>query len=141
MPVALPGVIAGGGMRADGPGMLGVFLRHDPVDFGVQSPPSSQHAFHMRTGLSEVFASDNANGTHHLSRMRDLPEDDLGAISMLRDLLAEETDPLGRHFMFSQLEALLYRSREALPSALDEYDEVCRCHDAEMDGIRPGFHD
>ncbi len=34
-PVALPGVIAGGGIRPDGPGRLGVFLRHDPADFGL----------------------------------------------------------------------------------------------------------
>ena len=33
-PIALAGVIAGGGMRADGPGRLGVFLEHDPADFG-----------------------------------------------------------------------------------------------------------
>ena len=32
-PIALSGVIAGGGLREDGPGRLGVFLRHDPADF------------------------------------------------------------------------------------------------------------
>jgi len=36
-PIALGGVVAGGGIRADGPGLLGVFLRHDPKDFGVSS--------------------------------------------------------------------------------------------------------
>jgi hypothetical protein len=35
-PIALAGVIAGGGMRADGPGRLGVFLEHDPADFGLR---------------------------------------------------------------------------------------------------------
>jgi hypothetical protein len=43
-PIALAGVIAGGGMRADGPGRLGVFLEHDPADFGLRpmqmSPPA-----------------------------------------------------------------------------------------------------
>lgn len=34
-PVALAGVIVGGGIRPDGPGRLGVFLRHDPADFGL----------------------------------------------------------------------------------------------------------
>ena len=34
-PVALSGVIVGGGIREDGPGRLGVFLRHDPADFGL----------------------------------------------------------------------------------------------------------
>jgi hypothetical protein len=37
-PVALSGVIVGGGMREDGPGRLGVFLRHDPTDFGLGRP-------------------------------------------------------------------------------------------------------
>ncbi len=32
-PIALTGVIVGGGLREDGPGRLGVFLRHDPADF------------------------------------------------------------------------------------------------------------
>jgi len=35
-PVALAGVIAGGGMRNDGPGWLGVFLRHDRDEFGLR---------------------------------------------------------------------------------------------------------
>jgi len=34
-PVALSGVIVGGGIPEDGPGQLGVFLRHDPADFGL----------------------------------------------------------------------------------------------------------
>jgi hypothetical protein len=40
-PIALAGVIAGGGIREDGPGRLGVFLRHDPADFGL---PASTRA-------------------------------------------------------------------------------------------------
>jgi hypothetical protein len=40
-PIALAGAIVGGGMRADGPGRLGVFLDHDPADFGLRpmAPP------------------------------------------------------------------------------------------------------
>jgi hypothetical protein len=34
-PVAVSGVIVGGGIRQDGPGRLGVFLKLDPADFGV----------------------------------------------------------------------------------------------------------
>jgi hypothetical protein len=37
-PVALRGVIVGGGIREDGPGLLGVFLNHDPEDFGLPRP-------------------------------------------------------------------------------------------------------
>jgi hypothetical protein len=52
-PIALAGVIAGGGMRADGPGRLGVFLEHDPADFGLRPMPMSPPAGStMRTGLS-----------------------------------------------------------------------------------------
>jgi DNA polymerase-3 subunit epsilon len=41
--VALQATIAGGGQREDGPGRLGVFLRHNPADFGVtrESEPAS----------------------------------------------------------------------------------------------------
>jgi hypothetical protein len=37
--IALHGVIAGGGHRADGPGFLGVFLKHEPADFGLEPAP------------------------------------------------------------------------------------------------------
>jgi hypothetical protein len=36
-PIALQGVIVGGGMRDDGPGPLGVFLLYDPEDFGLSA--------------------------------------------------------------------------------------------------------
>jgi restriction system protein len=38
-PIALAGVIAGGGVRDDGPGLLGVFLRNDPAEFGFRPAP------------------------------------------------------------------------------------------------------
>ncbi len=137
MQIALPGVIVGGGMREDGPGRLGVFLHHDPADFGLRRtllapPPRSR----MRTGLSDAAATDDADDSYDLSWMRELPADDIRAIPVLRRLLADENDCLSRHFMYARLEALLYRSREAFTSALDEYDQACRQHDAEMDGIR-----
>jgi hypothetical protein len=37
-PIALEGVIVGGGMRDNGPGLLGVFLRYNPEDFGLATP-------------------------------------------------------------------------------------------------------
>jgi hypothetical protein len=136
-PIALAGVIAGGGMRSDGPGMLGVFLNHDPEDFGVRSrplpaPPQSR----MRTALSDAFATDAADDSYDLAWMSDLPSDDIRAIPWLRKLLAQEGSVLGRHFMYAELEAMLYRSRNAFSSVLSEYDEVCSSHDAEMDNIR-----
>jgi len=139
MPLALRGVIVGGGMREDGPGKLGVFLRHDSAEFGLQPLPTPAPTSHMRTGLSEALAADNVANTHHLDWTMNLPADDIQAISTIRQLLTRETDPVIRHYMHAELESLLYRSREAFASALDEYDEACRRHDAEMDSIREAF--
>ena len=139
-PIALAGVIAGGGMRADGPGRLGVFLDHDPADFGLRplpmNPPSGSS---MRTGLSDALATDEADDSYDMRWLRDLPLDELRAIKMLRQLLERETDAIDRHFMHAHLQALLYRSRDVFASALDEYDQVCQQHDAEMDSIRAAF--
>jgi hypothetical protein len=139
-PIALAGVIAGGGMRADGPGRLGVFLEHDPADFGLRpmqmGPPAGSA---MRTGLSAALATDDADDSYNLRWMSDLPPDDLRAIKMLRQLLERETDALDRHYMHAHLQTLLYRSRDVFASALDEYDQACRQHDAEMDSIRVAF--
>jgi len=137
MPIALAGVITGGGMRSDGPGMLGVFLRHDPEDFGLRRhpllpPPESR----MRTALSDALATDAADDSYDLAWMTGLPSDDIRAIPYLRKMLAQEQSILGRHFMYAQLETILYRCRSAFASALGEYDKACRQHDAEMDGIR-----
>jgi hypothetical protein len=137
VPIALPGVITGGGIRSDGLGRLGVFLRHDPEDFGLARhplPPPSEPR--MRTGLSDARATDAADDSYDLGWMDGLPDDHIRAIPYLRGLLAEETDVLDRHYMYVQLEEILYRCREAFASALDEYDEACRQHDAEMDHIR-----
>jgi hypothetical protein len=139
-PIALAGVIAGGGMRADGPGRLGVFLDHDPADFGLRplpvSPPSGSR---MRTGLSDALATDEVDHSYDLVWLRDLPVDELRAIKTLRQLLERETDAIDRHFMHAHLQTLLYRSRDVFASALDEYDQACHQHDGEMDSIRVAF--
>jgi hypothetical protein len=136
-PIALAGVIAGGGMRADGPGRLGVFLDHDPADFGLRPLPVSPPAgSRMRTGLSDALATDEADDSYDLVWLRDLPVDEFRAIKTLRQLLEQESDSIDRHFMHAHLQSLLYRSRDVFASALDEYDQACRQHDAEMDTIR-----
>jgi hypothetical protein len=139
-PIALAGAIVGGGMRVDGPGRLGVFLDHDPADFGLRpmAPPRASGSA-RRTGLSDAVATDEADDAYDLSWMGDLPADDLRAIRMVRQLLGGEADPIDRHFMHAHLEALLYRSRDVFDSALDEYDQACRQHDSEMDSIRATF--
>jgi hypothetical protein len=107
-PIALAGAIVGGGIQADGPGRLGVFLDHDPADFGLRpmAPPRSSGSA-MRTGLSDAVATDEADDSYDLSWMGDMPADDLRAIKMLRQLLEHESDAIDRHFMHAHLEALL----------------------------------
>jgi hypothetical protein len=143
--VQLYGVIVGGGYYDDRPGMLGVWLQHDPADFGLaarQAPPPARPTSGggtMRTGFSDAWASDIADDSYDLSWYDDLPEADRPAIAMLRGLLATDPDPIDRHFQFAELEARLYRSRDLYETALDEYDAACQAHDAEMDIICKAF--
>ena len=137
--IALAGVVVGGGMRQDGPGMLGVWLSHDPADFGLAAivpPPPAALAGSMRTGLTEALLTDAEDDSYDLSWLHRLPSDPLTAIRELRRLLEHDPDPIDRHFMFCELEDRLYRSRDVFSSALAEYDDTCMRHDAEMDGIR-----
>jgi hypothetical protein len=94
-PIALAGAIVGGGIQADGPGWLGVFLDHDPADFGLRpmAPPRSSGSA-MWTGLSDAVATDEADESYDLSWMANLPVDDLRAIKMLRQLLERESDAI-----------------------------------------------
>lgn len=128
--IALEGVVVGGGMRADGPGMLGVFLSHDPRDFGVGSdlPPGKMY---------EGTSTESAHG--HLQWMARLPNDDRTAIVTLRKELASVHGPIDRHYLYQELEKRLYRCRMDAASMLDEFDATCAAHDAEMDTIRPAL--
>jgi hypothetical protein len=137
--VALHAVIVGGGPRPDGIGYLGVFLDHDPADFGLA--PSHTPNGHLRTGLSEAIATDLEDDSYDLSWYRQLSEDDATAIELLRSFLEAERDPIDRHYMLCELEHRLYRSRTAFPSALDEFDAACAQHHDEMVTIRPALLD
>jgi len=134
--IALRGVIVGGGPRDDGLGMLGVFLDHDPANFGLRRSQTT-HIGELRTGLSEAIATDLEDDSYDLSWYEDLSGNRTPAdIVALRKLLATENDPIDRHFMLAELGRCLYKSREAFASALDEFDAVCVQHDAEMPSIR-----
>lgn len=138
--IALRGVIAGAGMRDDGLGRLGVFLRFDPADFGLRAPrqwlaPGAT----MMTGLTDAILTDAADDSYDLSWMSNLPQEAVRAIPALRRLLEGEQDLIDRHFMFNQLEEALYASRDAFAPALDDYEVVCRQHDGEMERIRAAF--
>ena len=58
MPIALAGISAGGGMREDDPGRLGVFLRHDPADFRVPSRGIADALDHAACGLTAADLED-----------------------------------------------------------------------------------
>lgn len=131
--IALEGWIIGGG---GGRPSLGVFLEHDPDDFGLSSSgPPPVPAGAMRSGFSEAWLADVDDDDYDLSWFNDLPDGDRAGIAQLRQLLAEDPGPIDRHFQFAELESRLYRSRELYDSALDEYDETCALHDAEMEAI------
>ncbi|MGH3343851.1 MAG: hypothetical protein ACRDPK_13460 [Carbonactinosporaceae bacterium] len=137
--IALAGVIVGGGIRADGPGLLGVWLSHNPEDFGIAAvgPPLPVALLgDIRTGRSKALATDDEDDSYNLSWLKRLPSDHIAAIKRLRQLLQHDLDPVDRHFMFCELESRLYRARDVFASALDEYDQTCRRHDAEMEVIR-----
>jgi hypothetical protein len=124
-----------------------VWLKHDAADFGVRpasftrtAPPGRSHADGvMRTGFTDAWLTDAEDGSYDLSWFGELPEEDQSAIVKLRDLLAADSDPIDRHFQFTELETRLYRSRDLYESALAEYDETCARHDAEMEGICSTF--
>jgi len=135
--IALEGWIVGGG---GGRSSLGVFLDHDPEDFGLSSSsPPPIHRGAMRSGFSEAWLADADDDDYDLSWFNELPDGDRAGIAKLRELLAIDPDPIDRHFQFAELECRLYRSRELHESALDEYDEACRQHDVEMDVICEQF--
>lgn len=127
--VALECVICGGGERADGLGLLGVFLDHDPADFGLT--PHRGDSSRVRTGFSGAIDD--------TSWYRDLSGDDAVAIKQLRKMLTTAGDPIDQHYMMSELEHRLYRCRDTFASALSEYEEACREHDAAMATIRPAL--
>jgi hypothetical protein len=135
--VALHALIVGGGQRSDGLGYLGVFLDHDPTDFGLAAHHASNGS--VRTGLSDAIATDLADDSYDLSWYAQLPDDDSAATLRLRSLLNGADDAIDRHYMLCELEQRLYRCRNTVASALDEFDAVCHQHDEEMDFIRPAL--
>ena len=137
--VALEGVIVGGGYFDDGPGRLGVWLDHEPRDFGVAPTRPGNVTGTMRTGFSEAWLTDVEDDSYDLSWFNDLPDADRPAIAMLRELLATDPDPIDRHFQFAELETRLYRSRDLYDTALQAFDVACQRHDAEMETIRQAF--
>jgi hypothetical protein len=114
----------------------GVFLHYDREAFGLRRPNVGfQAGARLRTALTDALANSKAS-TYSLTWMHGLPADDVRAIGVLRQALASETHVIGRHFIYAELEAALYRCRNAFSSAMTDFDETCRQHDAEMDQIR-----
>lgn len=139
--IALPGVIVGGG---EGRPSYGVFLNYSPEAFNVSGDSSHRsRAPHfegqIRTGLSDAVDGDPQNDDYDLGWQASVPQDRLKAMTFLRHELVSERKATSRHFMYAQLEGLLYGARDDLPSALDEYDAACEAHHSEMPVIRPAL--
>lgn len=128
--IGLRGVIIGEG------DLLGVFLDHDPADFGVSRKQFYRSVPELRTGLSEALGTDFDDESYDLSWLAKLPRDDTGAVTYLRQWLLQDRDPISRHYLYCHLQKSLYRLRELSPTMLAEFDEACALHDAEMDVIR-----
>ncbi len=140
--IALPGVVTGGG---DGRPNYGVFLRFNAAEFGVATPERSTASarsgreVRVRTGFTNAIADDAANDAYDLTWQSRMPDDTLKAIAYLRAQLLTESEPVSRHFAFATLADRLYGARDEFGSALAEFDDVCRSHDAEMGRIRPAL--
>lgn len=124
-PIAVTGRIFGGEPTKPS---LGIWLYHDPTDFGLHSARGRR----VSSG-TDVLTGATEGG---LRWMDTLPADRLAAIKTLRKHLTIERSPIQRHFMFNTLEEYLYACREVFTSALDEFDETCERHHLEMDSIR-----
>jgi hypothetical protein len=129
-PITVPATVVGGGPGRD---FLGVFLDHNPGDFGVAAAhvPGG-----LRSGLTAALATDAADDSYDLSWLTRLPNDGAQAAAALEQLLRDERDPLDRHFMLAELERRLYHNRERA-GALERFDAVCRQHDHELAEMRP----
>lgn len=134
--IGLRGVVAGGGERDDGPGMLGVFLEFpaDKFGIGIQKPTESDSGtFTMSTGETDAFVTDAQDDTYDLSWMNELSGDPSKRIVGLKEVLEKNLEPISRHFAFSQLEEIYYQYKEVFPDALKQYDEIAEQHNKELE--------
>jgi rubrerythrin len=139
--VSLRGQIVGGGKAEGRLGMLGVFLDHNPADFGLRVHEVA-HIGELQTGLSQAIGTDLEDDSYDLSWLDQLSGTHSPAdVVVLRRLLLTEEEPIDRHYMFAELEKCLYKCRDAFASALEDFDAICRQHDAEMATIKPALYD
>lgn len=132
--IGIRGVIAGGGDREDGPGMLGVFLDYPAESFGEksQTPKYAPSEFTMNSGKSDALFTDLQDDTYDLSWLNELGNDPSKQIVALRKVLESNQEPISRHFAYAELEELLYQYKEVFPGALEEYDSIATRHQLEI---------
>lgn len=126
--IAVRCTIIGGGYNGTQARSLGVWLDHDPNDFGA--PTAKPATPTVRTG-------ETAAGARNWESR--LPDDSIKRIAHVRKLLATETEPVERHFLYSTLEESLYKCREVFPTALADYEATAIAHDSEMTTIVPAL--
>jgi hypothetical protein len=126
------------GGRPEAPS-LGIWLDLDLFRLGIAvDRAASSVSSGFRTGLSDAVSSDQADDTYDLAWIAKLSESPAD-IPLLQDFLSHDHAPISRHYLYSQLERTLYRARDSLSSALEDFDTVCEKHDAEMGEIRPAL--
>lgn len=111
---------------------IGVLLYHDPTELGLPSQASDDPVHGANRNRGQVLTGSAAA---ELAWTDELPPDRIAAIKHLRKELDRETDPLERHFLFLELEKVLYKCRDVFESALAEFEATCLQHDSEMETV------
>lgn len=119
------------------PTMHGVVLWLDPTEFGVEPPTVLEPR--LRTGFSKARHEYWRSGNQAFAWVGTLSEDSTKRMKQLKRQLSSDTDPISRHYAYDELEATLYKLRGLGASVLEQYDDVIRQHDQEMDAIRPAL--
>jgi hypothetical protein len=106
----------------------------------VIKPFVTIEASEFLSGLSESVGEIKTGASRHTGRK---PEVDLTnplvTIKSTREFLEVEGEPVDRHFAFSQLEESLYKCRNLISGALDDFEKTCEQHHSEMNAIRPAL--
>jgi len=152
---SVAGVIRGGAVDAPSLGLhlwLGRRITAGPI---IVIDPSAQahdnYAVRWRgpedrptaistSGPQRDVAGVHTGGSAHGGRWRGIDQrDSFVTIRGAQEFLRSETDALERHFAYNLLEEALYKCRDTISGALEDFQTICEQHDQEMTDIRPAL--
>jgi hypothetical protein len=91
-------------------------------------------------GPQRDVAGVHTGGSVHAGKWTGIDQRDLlVTIKAAREFLRLEADPLERHFAYNLLEEALYKCRDTISGALEDFQVVCEQHHQEMAVIRPAL--